>query len=71
MKVYDPEELADVAGNKYLGALVAAKYSRELNFLPLQRSPYDGTKLTSLALDSLTSGQVDFRLSEKRRGGNP
>lgn len=67
MKVYEPKELAKVAGNKYLGVLVASKYARELNSLPLQRSPYQGTKLTTLALQALTSGEVDFRLAEKRR----
>lgn len=69
MKVYEPGELADVAGNKYMGTLVAAKYARELNALPLGRSPYGGTKLTSVALDALSSGQIDFRIVEHRRSG--
>lgn len=67
MRVYEPDALAEVAGNKYMGTLVAAKYARELNALPLGRSPYGGTKLTSVALEALTSGQVDFRIVERRR----
>lgn len=66
MKVYKPEELEDVAGNKYRGVVVAAKYARELNSLPLQRSPYADPKLTTLALETLTSGDLDFRISERR-----
>lgn len=67
MKVYIPDELEDVAGDKYLGVLVAAKYARELNSLPLQRSPYAEPKLTTVALEALTSGEVEFRLTERRR----
>jgi DNA-directed RNA polymerase subunit K/omega len=69
MKVYEPGELADVAGNKYMGTLVAAKYARELNALPLGRSPYGGTKLTSVPLDALTSGQIDFPIVDRLRSG--
>ena len=70
MKVFVPDELAEVAGDKYLGVLVAAKYARELNSLPLGRSPYGGTKLTSVALDALSSGQIDFRIVDRRRGSS-
>lgn len=70
MKVFTPEEVARGAGNKYLGVLVGAKYARELNSLPLERSPYGSLKLTTLALQALTDpeGQLDFRLVKKRRG---
>lgn len=70
MRVFTPDEVARAAGNKYLGVLVAAKYARELNALPLERSPYGPVKLTTLALDALTgpSGEFDFRLVKKRRG---
>lgn len=66
MKVYLPEEMEEVAGNKYRGVVVAAKYARELNSLPLQRSPYAEPKLTTLALETLTSGDIDFRITERR-----
>lgn len=50
MKVFTPDIVAGSATNKYLGVLVAAKYARELNALPLERSPYGPVKLTTVAL---------------------
>ena len=74
MKVFTPQEVAKTASNKYLGVLVAAKYARELNALPLERSPYGPVKLTTLSLDALTSvredtgrPQLEYRLVTKRR----
>lgn len=69
MKVFTPKELEDVAGNKYLGVLVAAKYGRELNALPLERSPYGADKLTTIALETLASGGIDYRLVIRRTDG--
>ncbi|MFQ5530418.1 MAG: DNA-directed RNA polymerase subunit omega [Gemmatimonadota bacterium] len=65
-QVYSPEDLADAASDKYLGVLVAAKYARELNALPLERSPYGAEKLTTMALAALASGDLDYRLVQKR-----
>lgn len=64
MKVVTPDEVAQAATNKYLGVLVAAKYARELNALPLERSPYGAVKLTTLALEALTSDEhkLQYRL---------
>lgn len=67
MEVFTPEELARVAGDKYMGVLVAAKYARELNSLPLERSPYGKKKLTTMALEALTSGDLDYRVVAKKR----
>lgn len=68
MKVFTPNELAEASGgNKYLGVLVAAKYARELNALPIGASPYGPVKLTTKALEALTSGQLEFRLVKRRR----
>lgn len=69
MKVFTPDAVAGSAANKYLGVLVAAKYARELNALPLERSPYGPVKLTTVALEALTSSQLDYRLVSKRLGG--
>lgn len=68
MKVFTPDEVARTASNKYLGVLVAAKYARELNALPLERSPYGAVKLTTLALEALTAEdqRLQFRLVRKR-----
>lgn len=65
MEVFVPDDLADVAGDKYLGVLVAAKYARELNALPLDQSPYGSRKLTTVALEALTSGDLEYRLVER------
>ena len=67
MKVFTPFHVADTAGgNKYLGVLVAARYARELNALRLGPSPYGPEKLTTQALEALTSGQIEFRLVGRR-----
>ncbi len=67
MKVFTPDDVAKAAGNKYLGVLVAAKYARELNALPLERSPYGAVKLTTLAAEALTSDEhkLQYRLVSK------
>lgn len=68
MRVFTPEELSDNTGSKYLGVLVAAKYSRELNSLPRETLPLgEEKKLTTRALEALTSGQIEFRLVRRRR----
>jgi DNA-directed RNA polymerase subunit K/omega len=71
MKVFTPDEVAGAAGNKYLGVLVAAKYARELNALPLERSPYGAVKLTTLAAEALTSEdhKLQYRLVRKLPAG--
>ncbi len=68
MKVFTPDQVARAASNKYLGVLVAAKYARELNALPLERSPYGAVKLTTIALEALASDEhkLQYRLVRKR-----
>ena len=69
MKVFTPDEVAKAATNKYLGVLVAAKYARELNALPLERSPYGAVKFTTLAVEALTSEdrKLQYRLVHQMR----
>lgn len=68
MRVFTPEQVAKNAGSKYLGVLVAAKYARELNALPRETLPLgEEKKLTTRAMEALTSGQIDFRLVKRRR----
>lgn len=70
MRVYTPIELAEQAGSKYLGVLVAARYARELNALPADAVPAGiEQKLTTRALDTLCSGSVEFSLVKRRRKG--
>ncbi len=65
-KVYGPHDLIPNAPDKYMGVLVAAKYARKLNTLPLERSPYGADKLTTMALSALASGDLEFRLVKRR-----
>lgn len=71
MRVFTPGELAQNAGSKYLGVLVAARYARELNALPTDAVPTtdEDEKLTTRSLHTLTSGTVEFSLVKRRRKG--
>jgi DNA-directed RNA polymerase omega subunit len=67
MHVFTPDDVAENAHSKYLGVLVAARYARELNALPREAlSLGQGKKLTTRALEALTSGQIEFRLVNRR-----
>ena len=67
MRVFTPDEVAIGTESKYLGVLVAAKYARELNTLPRESMPLgEEKKLTTRALEALTSGQIEFRLVKRR-----
>lgn len=68
MRVFTPDEVAAVTESKYLGVLVAAKYTRELNSLPTDAMPLgEEKKLTTRALEALVSGKIEFRLVKRRR----
>jgi DNA-directed RNA polymerase subunit K/omega len=68
MRVFTPIEVAESTQSKYLGVLVAAKYTRELNALPRDLKPLGSEKkLTTRSLEALTSGQIEFRLVGRRR----
>jgi DNA-directed RNA polymerase subunit K/omega len=68
VRVFTPHEVARHTGSKYLGVLVAAKYTRELNALPRDLKPIgEEKKLTTRSLEALTSGQIEFRLVGRRR----
>jgi DNA-directed RNA polymerase omega subunit len=70
MRVFTPGELANQAGSKYLGVLVAARYARELNALPSDAVPTASeTKLTTRSLETLCTGSVEFSLVKRRRKG--
>ncbi len=70
MRVFTPDDVAERTGSKYLGVLVAARYSRELNALPREAVPTAGEKkLTTRSLEALSSGDMDFRLVNRRKQG--
>lgn len=66
MRIFTPSEVAQRAGNKYLGVLVAAKFARFVNEFPRDRSAEE-KKLTTRALESLVSGELAYRLVRRRR----
>lgn len=67
MRIFVPFELARQAGNKYLGVLVAAKFARYVNDFPRDRSVELEKKLTTRALEELSSGGLTYRLVRRRR----
>ena len=68
MRVFTPLEIARHATNKYLGVLVAAKYSRVLNEFPRDRSAMGEKKLTTRSLEELSNGAIVYRVVPRRRG---
>ncbi len=66
MHIITPDEVAQRAGNKYLGVLVAAKFARFMNDFPRDRS-LEEKKLTTRSLESLVSGGLTYRLVRRRR----
>ncbi|HUH13619.1 MAG TPA: DNA-directed RNA polymerase subunit omega [Longimicrobiales bacterium] len=70
MQVFTPSDVAHRTGSKYLGVLVSARYARELNALPREAVPTgQEKKLTTRALEALSSGDIEFRLVRRRRQG--
>ena len=67
MRITTPSEVAHMAGNKYLGVLVAAKYARYLNEFPKDQLDQSEEKLTTRALDSLVEGDLNYKLVRRRR----
>ncbi len=67
MRITTPTDVAKQAGNKYLGVLVAAKFARFLNDFPRDRSVSGEEKLTTKALDTLTHGELSYKLTKRRR----
>lgn len=75
MRVVTPGAAARNTGSKYLGVLVAAKYARSLNELRrgeiMEDPSVSGTepreKLTTIALEEVAAGTVDFHLTQRAR----
>ena len=74
MRVVTPGQAARHTGSKYLGVLVAAKFARNLNELrrnELMEAPALGEgpreKLTSIAIEEVAAGTVDYRLAPRQR----
>ncbi|HET6228547.1 MAG TPA: DNA-directed RNA polymerase subunit omega [Longimicrobiaceae bacterium] len=77
MRVVTPGQAARHTGSKYLGVLVAAKYARNLNDLRRNELMEDPTvsgvpgevreKLTTIAIEEVAKGTVDYHLTSRRR----
>lgn len=65
MQVFTPIEVAKRAANKYLGVLVAAKFARIMNEFPRIGSLAHEKKLTTKALEALTSDEINFHVVPK------
>ncbi len=69
MRIFTPVEIANRAGNKYVGVLVAAKFARFVNDFPRDRSFQYEKKLTTTSLEELSSGALTYKITRRRRQG--
>lgn len=72
MEIFTPSEAAKNAGTKYRSILVAAKFARLLNEIPKDRQVQweeseRAQKLTTLAMQKLVDGELNFRELRRRR----
>lgn len=72
MEIFTPHEAAKNAGTKYRSILVAAKFARLLNEIPKDRQVQweeseRAQKLTTLAMQKLVDGELNFRELRRRR----
>jgi DNA-directed RNA polymerase subunit K/omega len=67
MRVFTPTEVSRHAANKYLSVLIAAKYARVINEFPRDRSAPGEKKLTTKALEELSSGDMEYKVVPRRR----
>lgn len=72
MEIFTPSEAARHAGTKYRSILVAAKFARLLNEIPKDRviqwnEDERAAKLTTLAMQKLVDGELNFRELRRRR----
>lgn len=74
MRVVTPGQAARHTGSKYLGVLVAAKFARNLNDLRRNELMEDPStleapreKLTTIAIEEVARGQVEYYLSPRAR----
>jgi DNA-directed RNA polymerase subunit K/omega len=68
MQVFTPDDVTQVSSNKYLGVLIAAKYARTLNEFP-GASIGREKKMTTSALEALSEGDVEYKLTARKRQG--
>ncbi|MBD3366981.1 MAG: hypothetical protein GF405_02255 [Candidatus Eisenbacteria bacterium] len=65
MKQLKKEDLLKYAENEYLGAILAAKVARRLHNMDPEDRPDPDEKITSLALELITDGEVEYEFREE------
>ncbi|BAH38730.1 putative RNA polymerase omega subunit [Gemmatimonas aurantiaca T-27] len=68
MQVFTPTDVTKHSTNKYLSVLIAAKFARVVNEFPRDRS-LNEKKLTTRALEELTDGDIEYKVTQRRRQG--
>jgi len=64
MRQLDKRSLLKHAKNEYLGAMLAAKVARRLHSTPANERPDPHEKVTSLALQLINEGKVEYEIIE-------
>jgi DNA-directed RNA polymerase subunit K/omega len=64
VKQLKKEHLLKYAENEYLGAMLAAKVARRLHNMDPEDRPDPDAKITSLALELITDGEVEYEVRE-------
>jgi DNA-directed RNA polymerase subunit K/omega len=64
MEPIEKKNLLKYAKNEYLGAMLAAKVARRLHSMAPEDRPDSKAKVTSLALKLITTGQVEYEITE-------
>jgi len=65
VKQLKKEDLLKYAENEYLGAILAAKVARRLHSMDPEDRPDPDAKITSLALELITDGSVEYEIREE------
>jgi DNA-directed RNA polymerase subunit K/omega len=64
VKQLKKEDLLKYAQNEYMGAMLAAKVARRLHKMDPEDRPDADAKITSLALELITDGEVEYEVRE-------
>ncbi len=64
MESIEKKNLLKHAKNEYLGSVLAAKVARRLHAMAPEDRPDPKAKVTSLALKLITTGQVEYEITE-------
>jgi DNA-directed RNA polymerase subunit K/omega len=67
MRVFTPDEITEAAANKYLAILVASKYARVLNEFPRIGGTGKEKKLTTRALEEMSTNDIEYRVVPRKR----